>query len=144
MQHHAVLQSAKISSGDSGELTNHTSTESASSGFDLFLVNTRESSLRPAPLISALPIYALFAGLCFITWWLTDRLHPFDGSGHPWRLAAAVMPALAAVAVGITRYADYWHHPTDIVAGGLGGCNRGCGGLVWLRHHSGRQWDQQR
>lgn len=51
------------------------------------------------------------SGLCFITWWLLDRLRVFDGSGHPWRLLAAVMPAMAALAVGVSRYTDYWCAP---------------------------------
>lgn len=57
------------------------------------------------------------AGLCFITWWLLDRLRVFDGSGHTWRLLAAVIPAMAAVAVGVSRYVDYWHHASDVAAG---------------------------
>jgi diacylglycerol diphosphate phosphatase/phosphatidate phosphatase len=59
------------------------------------------------------------SALCFITWWLLDRLRVFDGSGHPWRLVAAAMPAMAAVAVGISRYVDYWHHASDVAAGTL-------------------------
>eukprot|EP00878_Enallax_costatus_P021035 GHUV01022254.1.p1 GENE.GHUV01022254.1~~GHUV01022254.1.p1 ORF type:complete len:161 (+),score=31.44 GHUV01022254.1:120-602(+) len=62
------------------------------------------------------------SGLCYVTWFLIDRLQAFDGSGHPWRLMVASLPAMAAVSVGITRYTDYWHHPTDIVAGLLLGC----------------------
>jgi membrane-associated phospholipid phosphatase len=41
----------------------------------------------------------------------------FDGSGHTWRLLAAVIPAMAAVAVGVSRYVDYWHHASDVAAG---------------------------
>lgn len=51
------------------------------------------------------------SALCFITWWLLDRLRVFDGSGHTWRLLAAVMPAMAALAVGVSRYTDYWCAP---------------------------------
>lgn len=57
------------------------------------------------------------SGLCFITWWLVDRLRVFDGSGHAWRLAAAALPAMAALAVGVSRYVDYWHHASDVAAG---------------------------
>ena len=39
---------------------------------------------------------------------LWDMLRPFDGSGQPWRLLLSVLPALGAVAIGITRYVDYW------------------------------------
>lgn len=64
------------------------------------------------------------AGLCYCTWLLLDRLHVFGaaGAGHPWRLLLACMPALAALAVGISRVTDYWHHPTDVAAGLLLGC----------------------
>eukprot|EP00879_Flechtneria_rotunda_P011028 GHRR01011523.1.p1 GENE.GHRR01011523.1~~GHRR01011523.1.p1 ORF type:complete len:306 (+),score=58.76 GHRR01011523.1:632-1549(+) len=57
------------------------------------------------------------SGLGYLTWFLLDWLQAFDGSGHPWRLIVAVLPSFGALAVGITRYVDYWHHPTDIAAG---------------------------
>lgn len=57
------------------------------------------------------------SGLGYVSWFLLDKLAPFDGDGHPWRLVAAVLPALGALAVGITRYTDYWHHGLDIFAG---------------------------
>ncbi len=57
------------------------------------------------------------AGLGYLTWALLTLLQPFDGAGHVWRLLTGSLPALAAVAVGVSRYVDSWHHPTDIVAG---------------------------
>lgn len=50
-------------------------------------------------------------------WWLFDRLGVFDGSGHPWRLMAAILPGLGALAVAVSRVADYWHHASDVAAG---------------------------
>lgn len=74
------------------------------------------------------------AGLCYCTWILLDRLQVFgSGSGHPWRLLVAGMPSLAALAVGVSRYHDYWHHATDVAAGLL------LGGFVsWLCYRQQR------
>jgi hypothetical protein len=43
------------------------------------------------------------------------------------------MPALAALAVGISRVTDYWHHPTDVAAGLLLGC-----AVSWLCYRQQR------
>lgn len=57
------------------------------------------------------------AGLGYLTFFLWDVLTPMDGGGHAWRLVVALLPAAGALAVGITRYMDYWHHWTDVLAG---------------------------
>ncbi|KAI8468791.1 MAG: phosphatidic acid phosphatase type 2/haloperoxidase [Monoraphidium minutum] len=43
------------------------------------------------------------SGLGYLSWLLLDRLQPLDGGGHVGRLAAALLPALGACAVGVTR-----------------------------------------
>lgn len=57
------------------------------------------------------------SGLGYTSQFLLCRLRPFEGSGQPWRLAAAAAPAAGAVLIGISRVVDYWHHWTDVVAG---------------------------
>lgn len=57
------------------------------------------------------------AGLGYLSLWCWSILKAFDGSGHAWRLVAGGLPALGAVAVGVSRVTDYWHHWTDVVAG---------------------------
>eukprot|EP00882_Tetradesmus_deserticola_P016324 GHRQ01017427.1.p2 GENE.GHRQ01017427.1~~GHRQ01017427.1.p2 ORF type:complete len:201 (-),score=40.02 GHRQ01017427.1:641-1243(-) len=75
------------------------------------------------------------AGLGYCTWLLLDRLQVFAaaGAGHSWRLVVACMPALGALAIGISRVTDYWHHPTDVAAGLLLGC-----GVSWLCYRQQR------
>jgi membrane-associated phospholipid phosphatase len=69
----------------------------------------------------------------FLSWVLFAKLRVFDGSGHTWKLLAALLPLLVAIAVGITRYSDYWHHWTDIVAGLVLGL--GVSALVYRQHY---------
>jgi membrane-associated phospholipid phosphatase len=57
------------------------------------------------------------AGLGYLSWTLLDRLQPFDGQGHVWRVVAAFSPAMGACGVGVTRVIDWWHHPSDVVTG---------------------------
>lgn len=66
------------------------------------------------------------AGLCYVMYFLFDRLQVFKG-GHPWRLLVASLPGIAALAAGVSRYTDYWHYPSDVVAGLLLG-----GSIAWL------------
>lgn len=59
--------------------------------------------------------------LAFVTFLMLGKLRPFDGRGEVWRLVVSIIPICGAVAVGITRINDYWHHWTDVVAGfGIG------------------------
>ncbi len=37
--------------------------------------------------------------------------------GRGWQLLIALLPSFGAVAVGVTRVMDYWHHPTDVLTG---------------------------
>ena len=50
------------------------------------------------------------SGLGYLSQFLFERLQPLSapGAGHPWRLAVAAVPACGAIAIGITRYVDYW------------------------------------
>jgi membrane-associated phospholipid phosphatase len=52
-----------------------------------------------------------------------------DGGGHAWRMVVAAAPAVGALAVGVSRYTDYWHHWSDVLAGLLLGF-----GMAWLAY----------
>lgn len=43
----------------------------------------------------------------------------FDRRGHIAKLCLVLLPLLIAALVGVTRVDDYWHHWTDVFAGGL-------------------------
>lgn len=43
----------------------------------------------------------------------------FDRRGNIGKLCLVLLPLLIAALVGITRVDDYWHHWTDVFAGGL-------------------------
>jgi membrane-associated phospholipid phosphatase len=65
-------------------------------------------------------IYAgSFAGLGFLSLYLAGKLKAFDRKGHVAKLCVIFLPLLAASLVGISRVDDYWHHWTDVFAGGL-------------------------
>ena len=48
------------------------------------------------------------AGLGFLTFYLLGQLRAYSGGGFAWRVVLACIPALIAVAIGITRVTDYW------------------------------------
>lgn len=60
-----------------------------------------------------------FAGLGFLSLYLAGKLKAFDRKGHVAKLCVIFLPLLAASLVGISRVDDYWHHWTDVFAGGL-------------------------
>ncbi|MEW5302647.1 MAG: hypothetical protein WDW36_005410 [Sanguina aurantia] len=62
------------------------------------------------------------SGLGFLSLLLLGQARPFAGGVFSgWRLVLPLLPAVGAVAVGITRVTDCWHHPTDVLAGlGIG------------------------
>lgn len=43
----------------------------------------------------------------------------FDRRGNIGKLCIVLLPLLIAALIGITRVDDYWHHWTDVFAGGL-------------------------
>ncbi|KAF8407781.1 hypothetical protein HHK36_006917 [Tetracentron sinense] len=64
-----------------------------------------------------------FAGLGFLTWYLSGKIKAFNRSGHVAKLCIVFLPLLIASLVGISRVDDYWHHWQDVFAGGiLGSC----------------------
>ncbi|XP_056842215.1 putative lipid phosphate phosphatase 3, chloroplastic isoform X1 [Raphanus sativus] len=60
-----------------------------------------------------------FAGLGFLSLYLSGKIQVFDGKGHVAKLCIVILPLLVAALVGISRVDDYWHHWQDVFAGGL-------------------------
>ncbi|KZV19510.1 hypothetical protein F511_06372 [Dorcoceras hygrometricum] len=60
-----------------------------------------------------------FAGLAFLSLYLSGKIKCFDRRGHAAKLCISFLPILAACLVGISRVDDYKHHWEDVFAGGL-------------------------
>ncbi|CAI9110640.1 OLC1v1010701C1 [Oldenlandia corymbosa var. corymbosa] len=60
-----------------------------------------------------------FAGLGFLSLYLSGKIKAFDSRGHVAKLCLVFLPLLVASLVGISRVDDYRHHWEDVFAGGL-------------------------
>ncbi|XP_057481390.1 lipid phosphate phosphatase 2-like [Actinidia eriantha] len=60
-----------------------------------------------------------FAGLGFLSVYLSGKIKAFDRRGHVAKLCIVFLPLLVASLVAISRINDYWHHWEDVFAGGL-------------------------
>ncbi|KAK2981485.1 hypothetical protein RJ640_021926 [Escallonia rubra] len=60
-----------------------------------------------------------FAGLGFLSLYLSGKIKAFDRRGHVAKLCLVFLPLLAASLVAVSRVDDYWHHWQDVFAGGL-------------------------
>lgn len=60
-----------------------------------------------------------FAGLGFLSLYLSGKIQVFDRKGHIAKLCIVFFPLLLASLVGISRVDDYWHHWQDVFAGGI-------------------------
>lgn len=60
-----------------------------------------------------------FAGLGFLSLYLSGKIKAFDGRGHVAKLCIVLLPLLVASLVGVSRVSDYWHHWQDVFAGGM-------------------------
>ncbi|KQK02600.1 putative lipid phosphate phosphatase 3, chloroplastic [Brachypodium distachyon] len=60
-----------------------------------------------------------FAGLGFLSLYLSGKIKAFDRKGHVAKLCIVILPLLLASLVGISRIDDYRHHWEDVVVGGL-------------------------
>ncbi|GLT43514.1 hypothetical protein SLA2020_174560 [Shorea laevis] len=60
-----------------------------------------------------------FAGLGYLSLYLSGKIKAFDHQGHVSKLCIIVLPLLAAALVGVSRVDDYWHHWQDVFAGAL-------------------------
>eukprot|EP00850_Spirogloea_muscicola_P005387 SM000024S07849 [mRNA] locus=s24:875423:876485:- [translate_table: standard] len=60
-----------------------------------------------------------FAGLGFLSLYLASKLYLNSRKGFVYKSVLVLLPLLGALAVGISRIDDYWHHWTDVLAGSL-------------------------
>ncbi|KAF7123814.1 hypothetical protein RHSIM_Rhsim12G0086500 [Rhododendron simsii] len=67
-----------------------------------------------------------FAGLGFLSLYLSGKIRAFDRKGHVAKLCISFLPLLVAALVGVSRVDDYWHHWQDVFAGGLLGLTVAC------------------
>ncbi|CAK9324968.1 unnamed protein product [Citrullus colocynthis] len=62
-----------------------------------------------------------FAGLGFLSLYLSGKLKVFEYGGHVAKLLLVLFPLLIAYVVGILMVNDYMHHPQDVFFGSLMG-----------------------
>ena len=60
-----------------------------------------------------------FAGLGFLSLYLSGKIEAFDRQGHVAKLCIVILPLLLASLVGISKVDDYRHHWEDVFVGGL-------------------------
>ncbi|XP_031249409.1 lipid phosphate phosphatase 2-like isoform X1 [Pistacia vera] len=60
-----------------------------------------------------------FAGLGFLSVYLSGKIKAFDQRGHVAKLCLVLLPLLLAALVAVSRVSDYWHHWQDVFAGGI-------------------------
>lgn len=73
-----------------------------------------------------------FAGLGFLFWYLSGKLHLFDLRGHAGKAWISIVPLMGATLVAISRTMDYRHHPLDVFVGSVVG--------LAISHYSYRQY----
>eukprot|EP00210_Caulerpa_lentillifera_P000901 g872.t1 len=63
----------------------------------------------------------MMCSMSFLSLFLIAKLQVFSGKGPGWSLVFCLLPITFAVFVGLTRFHDYRHHWSDVVAGfGIG------------------------
>lgn len=62
---------------------------------------------------------ASFAGLFFLSLWLSGKLHILDNRGEVWKALVVMVPLLAGTLIAVSRIMDARHHPFDVITGSL-------------------------
>ncbi|KAG8960391.1 hypothetical protein FRC03_006588 [Tulasnella sp. 419] len=73
-----------------------------------------------------------FAGLGFLFFYVSGKMHLFDKRGHAGKAWIAFVPLVGATLIAITRTMDYRHHWQDVLVGGIVG--------LTISHFSYRQY----
>ncbi|KAI5289866.1 hypothetical protein KEM54_003014 [Ascosphaera aggregata] len=60
-----------------------------------------------------------FAGLFFLTLYLSGKLHLMDNRGEVWKTMIAAAPVVGAALIAISRIMDARHHPFDVITGSM-------------------------
>jgi membrane-associated phospholipid phosphatase len=74
---------------------------------------------REQSVVDRIFIAGSFAGLGFLSLYLSGKIKAFDGKGHVAKLCIVILPLLLASLVGISRVDNYRHHWEDVFVGGL-------------------------
>ncbi|KAK2741228.1 hypothetical protein FQN57_005690 [Myotisia sp. PD_48] len=62
---------------------------------------------------------ASFAGLFYLSLYLSGKLHVMDSRGEVWKAVVILIPTLCAALIAATRIMDARHHPFDVITGSL-------------------------
>lgn len=80
-----------------------------------FLITAREATYRN----SGCKYAGSFAGLGFLSLYLSGKIRVFDRRGHVAKLCIVFLPFLLAALIGVSRVDDYWHHWQDVFGGAI-------------------------
>jgi membrane-associated phospholipid phosphatase len=97
----------------------------ALSGYSAGVFTAKESDVNEA--FQSFPsghASSAFACLVFLSLYFLEKLKLNSNSDEDivnasWKPILAMLPIMLAGWIGITRMTDYWHHPSDVVAGAL-------------------------
>jgi hypothetical protein len=64
-------------------------------------------------------LVASFAGLFYLSLYLSGKMHMMDKRGEVWKTIIVMVPILAATLIAVTRIMDARHHPFDVITGSL-------------------------
>ncbi|KAI9931106.1 phosphatidic acid phosphatase type [Aspergillus wentii] len=73
-----------------------------------------------------------FAGLFYLSLWLSGKLHIMDNRGEAWKTIIVMAPILAATLIAVSRIMDARHHPFDVITGSLLGI--ACGWVSYRQY----------
>lgn len=62
---------------------------------------------------------ASFAGLFYLSLYLSAKLHVLDSRGEVWKAFIVLVPTLGAALIAVSRIMDARHHPFDVISGSL-------------------------
>ncbi|KAL8725280.1 MAG: hypothetical protein Q9181_006472 [Wetmoreana brouardii] len=60
-----------------------------------------------------------FAGLFYLTIYLSAKMHVLDNRGEVWKTFIVMIPTLGAALIAVSRIMDARHHPFDVISGSL-------------------------
>lgn len=60
-----------------------------------------------------------WAGLFYLSLYLTGKLHILDSRGEVWKTFVALVPSLGAALIAGSRIMDARHHPFDVITGSM-------------------------
>lgn len=73
-----------------------------------------------------------FAGLFYLSLYLTGKLHLLDSRGEVWKSFIVLVPTLGAALIAGSRIMDARHHPFDVITGSILGI--ACGWVAYRQY----------